>query len=105
MKNYILGMLYLIVSLTASLQAHQMEDSMSGSMMRSSMMQNMMEVSENDLLSSLNDQEKSIYQQFNPQQKALVLKAANQFSCHAHMQMMRQRMMQQGMNQQGMMNK
>lgn len=105
MMNDILGMLCLIGALTPSLQAHQMDDSTSGGMMGANMMQSMMEISENDLLSTLNDQEKLIYHQLTAQQKALVLKAANQFSCRAHMQMMHQRMMQQNMNQQGMMNR
>ncbi|WP_068471057.1 hypothetical protein [Candidatus Protochlamydia phocaeensis] len=64
------------------------------------MMKQMMEnITEEEMISSFTDQDKAIYQQLNPQQKALVLKAANQFSCRSQMQMMQQQnMMKQGEN-------
>lgn len=98
MKNYILKALCVGGFITFSL--HAMDDH--GGMMSSNMMQNMMEIKESDLLNAFDNQDKATYQQLNPQQKALVWKAANQFSCRAHMQ---QKMMQQGMNQQEMMNR
>jgi hypothetical protein len=100
MKNYILNALCAGCFITFSLHAMDNQGGMMGSMM-----QHMKEVTEEDLLNSLNNQDRDIYQKLNPQQKALVLKAANQFSCRAHMQEMHQKMMQQGMNQQGMMNR
>lgn len=102
MKNYILNALFAGCFITVSLHAMDNQAGMMGSNM---MMQQMKEITENDLLDSLSDQDRNIYQQLNSQQKALVLKAANQFSCRAHMQKMRQKMMQQDMNQQGMMNR
>ncbi len=102
MKNYILNALLTGCLITVSLHATDNQGGMMGSNM---MMQHMKEVTENDLLNSLSNQDRDIYQQLNSQQKALVLRAANQFSCKAHMQEMHQKMMQQGMNQQGMMNR
>lgn len=101
MKNYILNALCVGCFITFSL--HAMDGQ--GGMMGSNMMQHMMEITENDLLNFFDNQDKATYQQLNPKQKALVLKAANQFSYRAHMQEMHQKMMQQGMNQQGMMNR
>lgn len=100
MKNYILNALCTGCFITFSLHAMDNQGGMMGSMM-----QQMKEVTEDDLLNSLNNQDRDIYQKLNPQQKALVLRAANQFSCRAHMQEMHQKMMQQDMNQQGMMNR
>lgn len=98
-RYFILNTLLIGGFLTTNLQAHSMDNRIQqDGMMESDMMQHMKDVTEEDLLQSLNNQEKTLYQQLNPQQKALVLKAANQFSCRSHMQMMRQKMMQQGMN-------
>ena len=98
MKHYILNGLLMGSFVTMSLHAHPMDNAMQGdsNMMGSNMMQHMKEITEDDLLASFNNQEKTVYQQLNSQQKALVLKAANQFSC---------RTMHQKMMQQGMMNK
>lgn len=99
MRNFILNMLFVGELLTINLHAHPMNNAMQqDGMMGSDMMQHMREVTEEDLLQSLNNQEKALYQQLNSQQKALVLKAANQFSCRGHMQTMHQRMMQQSMD-------
>jgi hypothetical protein len=96
MKNYILNALCAGCFITLSL--HAMDNQ--GGMMES-MMQHMKEITEDDLLNSLSSQDRDIYQKLNSQQKALVLRAANQFSCRAHMQEMHQKMMQKNMNQQG----
>lgn len=101
MKKYILNALWAGLFITFSL--HAMDDQ--AEMMDSNMMQHMMEITESDLLNSFDNQDRATYQQLNSQQKALVLKVANQFSCKAHMQEMYQKMMQQSMNKQGMMNK
>jgi hypothetical protein len=95
MKHYILNGLLIGYLVTVNLHAHPMDNAMQSdsNMMGSNMMQHMMEVTEEDLLASFNNQEKTVYQQLNSQQKALVLKAVNQFSCRA----MHQKMMQQGM--------
>lgn len=95
MKNYLLGLLVAGNLFVINQQIHAMDNSMpmqgkSDMMMN---MQKMMEVTEEDILSNFNDQDKALYKQLNPQQKALVLKAANQ-SCRARMQKMHQMMMQ-----------
>jgi len=100
MKNYILSLLVAGNLVGINQQIHAMDNSMpmqgqSDMMMK---MQKMMEVTEEDLLSNFNDQDKTLYKQLNSQQKALVLRAANQ-SCRARMQKMHQMMMQR-MNQQ-----
>lgn len=91
MKNYILNTLFTGCLITASLHAMDNQAGMMGSNM---MMQHMKEITENDLLNSLSDQEQNIYQHLNPQQKDLVLRVANQFSCRAQMRKMHQKMMQ-----------
>lgn len=95
MKNYILSLLVAGNLIVINQQVHAMDNSMpmqgqSDMMMN---MQKMMEVTEEDLLSNFNEQDKALYKQLNAQQKALVLKAANQ-SCKARMQKMHQMMMQ-----------
>lgn len=94
MKNY-MSMLFAggLFAISQPIHALDMETPMQG---KSNMMMNMkkmMEVTEEDLLSNFNDQDKALYKQLNPQQKALVLRAVNQ-SCRAHMQKMHQMMMQ-----------
>ena len=103
MKKYMQKILFTGSLLAISPFLHAMDDNMQNksNMMKSDMMMNMkqmMEVTEEDLLSNLNDQDKALYKELNPQQKALMLKAANQ-ACKVRMQKMQQMMMQQ-MNQQ-----
>lgn len=101
MKNYILSLLVAGNLVGMNQQIHAMDNSMPMQKGQSDMMMNMqkmMEVTEEELLSNFNDQDKTLYKQLNPQQKALVLRAANQ-SCKARMQKMHQMMMER-MNQQ-----
>lgn len=100
MKNYILSFLVAgnLVGLNQQIHALDNPIPMPGHSDLMMNMQKMMEVTEEDLLSSFNNQDKTLYKQLNSQQKALVLKAANQ-SCRARMQKMHQMMMQR-MNQQ-----
>lgn len=102
MKNYILSLLLAGNFVGINQQIYAMDNSMPVPMQDQSdmmmKMQKMMEVTEEDLISNFNDQDKTLYKQLNAQQKALVLKAANQ-SCRARMQKMHQMMMQR-MNQQ-----
>lgn len=99
MKKIILATFSSMCFLTVSLHAH--DNDMSGN---SSQMVNMkMSMTENDLYSHLNNQDKAMYDKLDAQQRAFVLRIVN-----AEMQMMQQKMMNgQGQMQQdrGMMNR
>ncbi len=108
MKNFALTALSSLCLLTISSQAYSMpmNDNMSGN---SSQMMNMkMSLTENDLYSHLNNQDKAMYDRLDAQQKAFVLRMIN-----SEMQMMHQKMMngqemmngQSQMQDSGMMNR
>ncbi|MBA3722967.1 MAG: hypothetical protein H0W88_11300 [Parachlamydiaceae bacterium] len=98
MKKFVLATFSSMCLLTVSLHAH--DNDMSGN---SSQMMNMkMSMTENDLYSHLNNQDKAMYDKLDAQQRAFVLRIVN-----AEMQMMQQKMMNgQGQMQQdqGMYN-
>ncbi len=90
MKKFI-AVLFSSCLLSVGLQAH-MDSNMPGNSFQ--MMNMQVDVTENDLLTQLNDQDRALYQQLNPQQKAFVVRAINQFS---NMQTIMKKMMMQKM--------
>ena len=99
MKKLVLTALSSLCLLTISAQAYSMpmnDNMMSGN---SSQMMNM-KMTENDLYSHLNSQDKAMYDKLDAQQRAFVLRVLN-----TEMQMMHQKMMQgQGQMQDRSMN-
>jgi hypothetical protein len=111
MKKSVLTALSCLCLLAISSQAYSMpmndnmkKDNMSNDKMMSGNSSQMMstKMTENDLYSHLNDQDKAMYDKFNAEQKAFVVRVVN-----SEMQMMHQKKMsgQTQMQDRGMMNR
>lgn len=77
-KNYLLSLLVTGTLIVISLQVDANDNQLEDIPKKQKHILQIMEVTEEEMLSNLDEQEQTLYKQLNPQQKALVLKVANQ---------------------------